>query len=225
MSLASRSRRRGGLRIRRLGREGIDLPSAPENLMEAGSRRNRTAADRARHPALGKRTFRGHSSCRKPVSIEIAVDFKKGCYVGQEVVSRIHSVGRVNRHLCGFVGDFDPSRVQRRNSSCALTVKSPVASRAPPIIPNCKKLSPWATSKARLRIVFLCRGRKWCLPWRGGMFSISYRFLMKILLAVIALVLATLAGGARRHRRSGGRGHANQGRQGKRFPASRHRSL
>ncbi len=39
---------------------------------------------------------------------EMAVDFKKGCYVGQEVVSRIHSVGRVNRRLCGFVGDFEP---------------------------------------------------------------------------------------------------------------------
>ncbi|MEO8205116.1 MAG: hypothetical protein ABI615_02980 [Chthoniobacterales bacterium] len=31
-----------------------------------------------------------------------AVDFHKGCYVGQEVVSRIKSVGRVNRRLTGF---------------------------------------------------------------------------------------------------------------------------
>lgn len=29
-----------------------------------------------------------------------AVDFYKGCYTGQEVVSRIKSVGRVNRQLC-----------------------------------------------------------------------------------------------------------------------------
>jgi len=29
-----------------------------------------------------------------------AVDFHKGCYVGQEVVSRLRSVGRVNRLLC-----------------------------------------------------------------------------------------------------------------------------
>ena len=35
-----------------------------------------------------------------------AVDFHKGCYVGQEVVSRIQSVGRVNRRLRGFVGEF-----------------------------------------------------------------------------------------------------------------------
>ncbi len=32
-----------------------------------------------------------------------AIDFHKGCYIGQEVISRIKSVGRVNRHLCGFV--------------------------------------------------------------------------------------------------------------------------
>lgn len=34
-----------------------------------------------------------------------AVDFHKGCYVGQEIVSRLKSVGRVNRRLCGFVGE------------------------------------------------------------------------------------------------------------------------
>ena len=36
-----------------------------------------------------------------------AVDFHKGCYVGQEVVSRLRSVGRVNRLLCRLetVGD------------------------------------------------------------------------------------------------------------------------
>lgn len=28
------------------------------------------------------------------------VDFHKGCYLGQEVISRIESVGRVKRHLC-----------------------------------------------------------------------------------------------------------------------------
>ncbi len=29
-----------------------------------------------------------------------AIDFHKGCYLGQEVISRIESVGRVNRSLC-----------------------------------------------------------------------------------------------------------------------------
>lgn len=31
------------------------------------------------------------------------VDFHKGCYIGQEVISRIESVGKVNRELRGFV--------------------------------------------------------------------------------------------------------------------------
>jgi folate-binding protein YgfZ len=30
------------------------------------------------------------------------VDYHKGCYVGQEVISRLKSVGHVNRHLVGF---------------------------------------------------------------------------------------------------------------------------
>jgi folate-binding protein YgfZ len=31
-----------------------------------------------------------------------AIDYHKGCYIGQEVISRIKSVGHVNRHLAGF---------------------------------------------------------------------------------------------------------------------------
>lgn len=34
---------------------------------------------------------------------DAAIDFHKGCYIGQEVISRIKSVGRVNRQLVGFV--------------------------------------------------------------------------------------------------------------------------
>ena len=36
-----------------------------------------------------------------------SVDFDKGCYVGQEVVSRLKSVGRVNKRLHGFIGQFE----------------------------------------------------------------------------------------------------------------------
>jgi folate-binding protein YgfZ len=31
------------------------------------------------------------------------IDYHKGCYIGQEVISRIKSVGHVNRRLCGFL--------------------------------------------------------------------------------------------------------------------------
>jgi len=36
-----------------------------------------------------------------------AIDFHKGCYVGQEVISRIKSVGRVNRLLVALRGEAD----------------------------------------------------------------------------------------------------------------------
>jgi folate-binding protein YgfZ len=37
---------------------------------------------------------------------DTAVDFNKGCYVGQETVSRLKSVGRVNKRLHGFLGSL-----------------------------------------------------------------------------------------------------------------------
>jgi folate-binding protein YgfZ len=36
---------------------------------------------------------------------QLAIDFAKGCYVGQEVVSRIRSIGHVNQLLVGFVSE------------------------------------------------------------------------------------------------------------------------
>ena len=33
------------------------------------------------------------------------IDYHKGCYIGQEVISRLKSVGHVNRHLTGFVSE------------------------------------------------------------------------------------------------------------------------
>ena len=34
-----------------------------------------------------------------------AIDYHKGCYIGQEVISRIKSVGHVNRSLTGFAAE------------------------------------------------------------------------------------------------------------------------
>lgn len=39
-----------------------------------------------------------------------AVSYTKGCYVGQEVIARIHSQGHVNRHLVGLVLDALPEK-------------------------------------------------------------------------------------------------------------------
>jgi folate-binding protein YgfZ len=96
----------GSVRIRRIGVEGFDLDDPVENLMEASLEdiellRIERGIPRWGHE-LSEDTLPQEANLDK-----IAVDFTKGCYVGQEVVSRLHSVGRVNRRLCGFVGEFD----------------------------------------------------------------------------------------------------------------------
>jgi tRNA-modifying protein YgfZ len=97
-----------GLRIRRLGVEGVDVASPPNDLREAKSDEVELLRIERGLPRWGSEL--SEDTLPQEVGLDrIAVDFNKGCYVGQEVVSRIHSVGRVNRHLCGFVGEFDPS--------------------------------------------------------------------------------------------------------------------
>ena len=98
-----------GLRIRRMGVDGIDLPGAPENVTKAEPSEIEVLRIERGLPRWGREL----SEDTFPQEVDLdrtAVDFKKGCYVGQEVVSRLHSVGRVNRHLHGFIGDFDPAQ-------------------------------------------------------------------------------------------------------------------
>ena len=101
---------REGLRIRRLGVEGVDVPAPPNDLPEAKLDEIELLRIERGLPRWD-RELSGDTLPQEVGLDRIAVDFNKGCYVGQEVVSRIHSVGRVNRHLCGFIGDFEPSRV------------------------------------------------------------------------------------------------------------------
>jgi tRNA-modifying protein YgfZ len=99
---------RDGVRIRRLGVEGVDVASPPTDLREAGRDEVELLRIERGLPRWGSEL--SEDTLPQEVGLDrVAVDFNKGCYVGQEVVSRIHSVGRVNRHLCRFVGDFDPS--------------------------------------------------------------------------------------------------------------------
>ncbi len=44
---------------------------------------------------------------------EVAVSYEKGCYLGQEVVARIHYRGGVNRHLRGLAFDADAPDAER----------------------------------------------------------------------------------------------------------------
>jgi len=96
------------VRVRRLGIDGVDLAEPAGNLMEASTDEIELLRIERGIPRWGNEL--SEEILPQEANLDkIAVDFKKGCYVGQEVVSRIHSVGRVNRRLCGFVGDFDPA--------------------------------------------------------------------------------------------------------------------
>ncbi len=58
------------------------------------------------------------------------ISYNKGCYVGQEVISRIKSAGKVNRRLARFVFDAEISVVPGplENSAGVVTSVSPIAS-------------------------------------------------------------------------------------------------
>lgn len=55
------------------------------------------------------------------------VDFHKGCYLGQEVISRIQSVGRVKRRLCRVIANkpFDQNSLLRNSRNEALSATGP----------------------------------------------------------------------------------------------------
>ncbi|HEY5811344.1 MAG TPA: hypothetical protein VIT23_01670 [Terrimicrobiaceae bacterium] len=97
-----------GIRIQRMGVPGIDLPFAPEELLEAGGEEIEVLRIERGIPCWGREL--SEDTLPQEARLDrLAVDFKKGCYVGQEVVSRIHSVGRVNRLLTGFIGALNPT--------------------------------------------------------------------------------------------------------------------
>ena len=44
-----------------------------------------------------------------------SIDYSKGCYIGQEVISRIKMSGQINKRLCGFISLSDvPLQVEMR---------------------------------------------------------------------------------------------------------------
>jgi folate-binding protein YgfZ len=67
--------------------------------------------------------------------VERAVDFSKGCYIGQEPVARLHYRGRPNRHLRGLrlsgpVGQGDPVKNSERGlGTVGTAVISPALGR------------------------------------------------------------------------------------------------
>lgn len=90
-----------GRRIARLRTAGVDVESAPDGLPEAGA----PALERLRIERLIPRWGAELTPDTLPAEAgleDTAVDFHKGCYLGQEVVSRVRSVGHANRALRAF---------------------------------------------------------------------------------------------------------------------------
>ena len=96
-----------GLVITRIGVRGVDTDSVPAGMMEASPGEMDLLRIERGIPEWGRELTPGILPQEAGLD-RTAVDFHKGCYVGQEVVSRIESVGRVNRRLCGWIGNFDP---------------------------------------------------------------------------------------------------------------------
>lgn len=101
---------RNGLRIERMGVPGVDVsePVAGDAASDDEIERLRIERCIPRWGAeLGPDTLPAEAGLES-----MAVDFHKGCYIGQEVVSRIRSVGHANRALRVFdVVEGEPPRV------------------------------------------------------------------------------------------------------------------
>ena len=95
----------GDLRINRTGLFGFDTAEKPSGLTAATP--EQLALLRIVHgqPVWGVEI--NEDTLPQEARLEdAAVDFDKGCYVGQETVSRLKSVGRVNKRLHGFLGSL-----------------------------------------------------------------------------------------------------------------------
>ncbi len=87
-------------------------PLMADDLAEAGLQRvDREATEALRiehgHPLWG--VDYDDSNLPQETGIEDAVDYEKGCYLGQEIVARIHYRGQPARRMCRLV--FEPGHV------------------------------------------------------------------------------------------------------------------
>ena len=124
----------------------------------------------------GSRLWRRYSRARSAAGDGAgrALNFNKGCYVGQEIVERIRSRGAVHRKFTGFSGWMRPvSPGSKDNASMAkISEKSPASLRCPELSTG---RSLWDISGARLaapgrEVMIGRRRRRWRnLPLRTEM--------------------------------------------------------
>ena len=102
----------GELAINRLGTGGFDTGTEPTGLLQAEPDEVEILRIDRAIPRWG-RELDSNTLPQEAGLDSTSVDFDKGCYVGQEVVSRLKSVGRVNRRLHAFTGTLAPSPEER----------------------------------------------------------------------------------------------------------------
>ncbi len=95
----------------RFGPAGRDIltagpPHLPENLVSKGMSPEQLEELRISHGFARWGAELGPNVLPQEANLQDrAIDFHKGCYIGQEVISRIKSVGRVNRYLVALVAN------------------------------------------------------------------------------------------------------------------------
>lgn len=120
---------RGGVRSRRLDRTGWDLFLPGGSTIPFPGGGALSDCEWGMGEVLGRIPRAGLEITGNEFPSELgldawAVDFHKGCYLGQEIVSRLRSVGRVKRELTGIVCDQplvpgDPVEDRYGNRGCA----------------------------------------------------------------------------------------------------------
>lgn len=104
-----------GIAISRLGFPGKDVAELPGDTLEISQEEHEFLRIENGIPKWGAELTEStlpHEALLEHDSVDLA----KGCYVGQEIVSRLQSVGKVNRILSGLQGSFPPVPATLRNS-------------------------------------------------------------------------------------------------------------
>ena len=93
-----------------------------------------------------------------------AISSTKGCYIGQEVMSRLRSVGHVNRHLCVLgTSDTAPKRMGECTTSDGLVVGKMSSIASEPNLPGSIALSMIKRDYAIVGNSVLAEGASWTI--------------------------------------------------------------
>lgn len=88
----------------RFGLPGCEVEERPEGVDEVSAEEAECIRIAMGFPAWGRELVAGMLPPEAGIEA-LAISYDKGCYVGQEVISRVRRAGKVNRKLCYLVAD------------------------------------------------------------------------------------------------------------------------